>query len=146
RARKVAGGYEIDGRKRAVSRAPCAGMLVVSARTSGGDAERSGTSLFLVESPAAGVKLSPHVALDGTRGADIEFRGVKVKEDALIGPEGGAIDLIEEVSDYAIALLCAEAVGAMQFANDTTLEYLKTRRQFGVPIGSFQALQHRMVD
>ncbi len=66
--------------------------------------------------------------------------------DALIGGVGAALPLIEEVVDFATALLCAEAVGAMQFANDATLEYLKTRKQFGVPIGTFQALQHRMVD
>jgi alkylation response protein AidB-like acyl-CoA dehydrogenase len=71
---------------------------------------------------------------------------VRVPEDALLGREGQALGLIEAVTDYATALVCAEAVGAIRFANDTTLEYLKTRRQFGVPIGTFQALQHRMVD
>ena len=144
RARKESGGYVIDGRKRAVLHAPCAELLVVSARTSGGDAERAGISLFLVDSKA--VAMSPSIMLDSTRGADVALKGVRVSGDALIGPEGGAIDLIEEVTDYAVALLCAEAVGAMHSANEATLEYLKTRKQFGVPIGSFQALQHRMVD
>jgi alkylation response protein AidB-like acyl-CoA dehydrogenase len=143
-ARKVSGGYVLDGRKRAVLRAPCAELLVVSARVSGTDAERAGISLFLVESAA--VAMTPYAMLDGTRGADVELKGVQVAADALVGPEGGAIDLIEETTDYAVALLCAEAVGAMNYANEATLEYLKTRRQFGVPIGSFQALQHRMVD
>jgi alkylation response protein AidB-like acyl-CoA dehydrogenase len=78
--------------------------------------------------------------------ADISFGNVAVPADALIGREGAALPLIEDVIDFATALVCAEAVGAIKFANDTTLEYLKTRKQFGVPIGSFQALQHRMVD
>jgi len=69
-----------------------------------------------------------------------------VGHDALLGTEGGGLPLIEEVVDYATALVCAEAVGAIKYAHDATLDYLKTRRQFGVPIGSFQALQHRMVD
>jgi alkylation response protein AidB-like acyl-CoA dehydrogenase len=144
RARKASGGYVIDGRKRAVLRAPCADLLVVSARLSGADAERAGICLFLVD--AAAVAMTPYAMLDGTRGADVDLKGVQVAADALIGPEGGAIDLIEEATDYALALLCAEAVGAMSYANEATLEYLKTRKQFGVPIGSFQALQHRMVD
>ena len=78
--------------------------------------------------------------------ADIALRGVHVGPDAMLGVEGDALPLIEEVTDFAIALLCAEAVGAIKYANDATLEYLKTRKQFGVPIGAFQALQHRMVD
>jgi alkylation response protein AidB-like acyl-CoA dehydrogenase len=84
--------------------------------------------------------------LDGCVAADVTFKGVRVASDALIGPGGQALPLIEEVVDYATALVCAEAVGAIRYANDATLEYLKTRKQFGVPIGSFQALQHRMVD
>jgi alkylation response protein AidB-like acyl-CoA dehydrogenase len=84
--------------------------------------------------------------LDEMRAADITFTGVRVGADALLGEEGKALPLIEEVVDFATALLCAEAVGTIKYANDATLEYLKTRKQFGVPIGSFQALQHRMVD
>jgi alkylation response protein AidB-like acyl-CoA dehydrogenase len=80
------------------------------------------------------------------RAADIRFSGTTVAADALIGTEGEALPLIEEVVDYATALLGAEAMGAIKYANEATLEYLKTRKQFGVPIGSFQALQHRMVD
>ena len=138
------GGYIIDGRKRAILRAPCADLLVVSARTSGAEADRAGISLFLVD--AAAVAMTSYAMLDGTRGADVDLKGVQVAADALICSEGDAIGLIEEVTDFALALLCAEAVGAMNYANEATLEYLKTRRQFGVPIGSFQALQHRMVD
>jgi alkylation response protein AidB-like acyl-CoA dehydrogenase len=84
--------------------------------------------------------------LDNLRSADVHFAAVGVGADALLGREGDGYSVIEEVVDYATALLCAEAVGAIRFANEATLEYLKTRRQFGVPIGSFQALQHRMVE
>jgi alkylation response protein AidB-like acyl-CoA dehydrogenase len=84
--------------------------------------------------------------LDGTRAADVSFDEVRVPAQALIGAPDRALPLIEEVVDFATALVCAEAVGAIKSANDATLEYLKTRKQFGVAIGSFQALQHRMVD
>jgi alkylation response protein AidB-like acyl-CoA dehydrogenase len=86
------------------------------------------------------------VTVDETRAADVVLKGVEVGDDALVGKQGEALALIEEVVDFATALVCAEAVGAMKQANDATLEYLKTRKQFGVPIGTFQALQHRMVD
>jgi alkylation response protein AidB-like acyl-CoA dehydrogenase len=84
--------------------------------------------------------------VDGQRVADVQLRGVKLGADALLGPLNGALPLIEEATDFATALLCADAVGAMKHANDATLDYLKTRKQFGVPIGGFQALQHRMVE
>src|SRR5258706_4122363 len=144
RAKKVSGGYVIDGRKRAVLPAPCGALLVVSARLSGADAERAGISLFLVD--AAAVAMTPCAMLDGTRGADVDLKGVQVGADALIGPEGGAIGLIEEMTDFALALLCAEAVRAMNYANEATLEYLKTRLQFRVSIRSIPTLHHRIVD
>jgi len=146
RAKRSASGYVIDGVKRVVLHAPCADRLVVSARTSGADADGEGISLFLVDAKAPGVSLAPYRTLDELRAADVTLAKVAVTADALLGPEGAALAVIEEAADYATALLCAEAVGALKFACDTTLEYLKTRRQFGVPIGAFQALQHRMVD
>jgi pimeloyl-CoA dehydrogenase small subunit len=136
----------LDGEKRVVLGAPLADKLVVSARTSGKTADAKGISLFLVDRAAAGVSLRPYVTLDEMRAADVTLKGVEVGADALLGKQGEAGPLIEEVVDFATALLCAEAVGAMKHANDATLEYLKTRKQFGVPIGTFQALQHRMVD
>jgi len=136
----------LDGEKRVVLGAPLADKLVVSARTSGKTADAKGISLFLVDRAAAGVSLRPYATLDEMRAADVVLKGVEVGADALLGKEGEAGPLIEEAVDFATALMCAEAVGAMKHANDATLEYLKTRKQFGVPIGTFQALQHRMVD
>jgi len=133
-------GWEISGEKCVVLGAPMAETLVVSARTD------KGLSLFLVDRGAPGVSLKPCLTVDEMRAADIALKAVKVGAEALLGKEGEALALIEETTDFATALVCAEAVGAMKFACDTTLEYLKTRKQFGVPIGTFQALQHRMVD
>lgn len=146
RAAKSGNGYVIDGEKCVVLHAPAADKFVVSARTSGKDTATKGISLFLVDRNAPGVSLKNYRTADNLRAADITFSGTTVPPTALLGKKGGALPLIEEVVDYATALLCSEAVGAMKFANDATLEYLKTRRQFGVPIGTFQALQHRMVD
>ncbi len=146
RARAADGGWVLDGEKTVVIGAPSADKLIVSARTSGQAGQADGVSLFLVDRGAAGVTLSPCRTVDGQRAADIRFAGVKLAGDALLGAQGAALPLIEEAVDFATALLCADAIGTMKFANDATLEYLKTRKQFGVPIGSFQALQHRMVD
>ena len=139
-------GYVLNGTKRNAANGAAADTLVVSARSSGGDAERDGISLFVVEQGAPGLSTHPLRMLDGTRAADVVLDGVRVSHDAAIGVTGNALPLIEEVTDFATALICAEAVGAIKSANDATLDYLKTRKQFGVPIGSFQALQHRMVD
>jgi alkylation response protein AidB-like acyl-CoA dehydrogenase len=89
------------------------------------------------------VKMRPYRTLDEVRAADVMLAGAAGE---LLGAEGKAMAVIEEVADFATALVCAEAVGAMKFSCETTLEYLKTRKQFGVPIGTFQALQHRIVD
>ena len=146
RAKRSGSGYTIEGEKRAVLHGAAAETLIVSARTSGGDTDPAGISLFLVDRAAAGLTIKDYRTIDELRAADVWLSGVTVPAEALLGAEGQALPLIEEAADYATALLCAEAVGAIRFANETTLEYLKTRRQFGVPIGSFQALQHRMVD
>jgi pimeloyl-CoA dehydrogenase small subunit len=146
RAKKSGSGYVIDGEKCVVIHGPCADKLIVSARTSGNDTDEKGISLFLVDRNAPGVSLKTYRTVDNLRAADIRFSGTTVPANALIGKEGEALLLIEGVVDYATALLCAEAVGAIKYANDATLEYLKTRKQFGVPIGTFQVLQHRMVD
>ena len=134
-AKKAGGNWEITGEKFVVLGAPSADTFVVSAKTD------KGLSLFLVKKESAKVKA--YVTLDEQRAGDVSFSKAPGE---LIGAEGGALPVIEEVMDFATALICAEAVGAMKFACDTTLEYLKTRKQFGVTIGTFQALQHRMVD
>ena len=146
RAEKTDNGYTLEGEKCVVLHAPCADKLIVSARTAGQTTDTDGISLFVLDASAPGVTLTSYRTIDNLRAADVRFAGTVVPANALLGQEGQALPLIEEVVDYATALVCAEAVGAMQFANDTTLEYLKNRKQFGVPIGSFQALQHRMVD
>jgi alkylation response protein AidB-like acyl-CoA dehydrogenase len=146
RARRGGDGFVLDGDKRMVLHGAAADVLLVSARTAGQGTDRHGISLFLVDRAAPGVTVKEYRTIDELRAADINLSGVAVPRDALIGLEGAGLPLIEEVVDYATALLCAEAVGGIRYANDATLEYLKTRRQFGVPIGTFQALQHRMVD
>jgi alkylation response protein AidB-like acyl-CoA dehydrogenase len=139
-------GWRLDGLKRVVVGAPLADLLLVSARTSGQAGDVEGIGLFLVAADASGVSMTSYRNIDNQRAADVRLDGVIVRGDALVGGAGDALPVIEEAVDFGTALLCAEAFGAIQYANDATLEYLKTRKQFGVPIGSFQALQHRMVD
>ena len=146
RAKRSGDGFTLEGEKRAVLHGASADSLIVSARTSGSDTDAAGISLFLVDRGAAGLTVKEYRTIDELRAADVWLSGVAVPADAMLGAEGRGLALIEDAADYATALLCAEAVGAIRFANETTLEYIKNRRQFGVPIGSFQALQHRMVD
>ncbi len=134
------GGWKLDGTKAVVLGAPSADKLIVSARDSGG------VSLFLVDAKAPGLTLRTYPTQDGARAANIKLAGVEVGADALIGAAGRGLSIVERALDYANAALCAEAVGIMSALNEITLEYLKTRKQFGVPIGNFQALQHRMAD
>jgi pimeloyl-CoA dehydrogenase small subunit len=145
-ARPEGGGWVLDGTKSFVLHGDCADRLLVSARVSGARTDRHGIGLFLVDATAAGVTRQGYVNHDGIRAAEIGLAGVRVAAGEAVGEPGEALPLIERVVHGAIAALCAEAVGAMAYAHETTLEYLKTRRQFGVPIGSFQALQHRAVE
>jgi len=144
--RQADGGFVLDGEKRMVVHGEGADLVVVSARTAGEVADAKGISVFVVDPKAHGVSLRGYRTIDGLRAADIAFDGARVGADALIGNEGDGLSLIEAVVDFATALICAEALGVIGYANDATLEYLKTRRQFGAPIGTFQALQHRVVD
>ena len=140
-AAQADGGWVLSGEKSVVIGAVGAQLLVSAATGDGGAA-----SLFVVDANAKGVQLNPSRTADGQRAADVVFDQVKLGADALLGEAGGALALITEAVDFATALLCADAIGAMKSANDATLDYLKTRKQFGVPIGSFQTLQHRMVE
>ena len=145
-ARSGGGGWILEGTKNFALHGDSAGKLIVSARVSGGQRDRSGLALFVVDSNAAGVSRRGYVMQDGVRAADITLSRVHVSTDALLGVAGEALPVIERVVDITIAALCAEAVGAMARAHEITVDYLKIRKQFGVPIGSFQALQHRAVD
>ena len=145
-ARKDGDGYVLNGEKGLVLHGDSALKLIVLARVSGARRDKNGLGLFLVDASAAGVARRGYPTQDGLRGAEIAFANVPVAAGDVIGdPEGGGA-IIERVIEDAIAALCAEAVGAMTEATEITTEYLKTRKQFGVTIGSFQALQHRASD
>ena len=145
-ARRDGGSWILDGEKTVVLHGDSADHLVVSARTAGETRDRPGIGLFLVDANADGVSRSPYPTQDGQRAASVTLTSVHLAEDAAIGKPGDALPLIEEVTDGAIAALCAEAVGIMDDLHSLTVEYLKTRHQFGVPIGDFQVLKHRAVD
>ena len=145
-ARKDGAGYVLNGHKAVVIGAPWADKLVVTARTGGSQRERSGVSVFIVDVSAPGVVLRSYQTVDGRRAAEVYFENVALGAEALIGEEGGSVDLVELVADEACAALCAEAIGAMGVSHQMTLEYSRQRKQFGTPIGKFQVLQHRMVD
>ncbi len=146
RAERRDDGWSISGEKCVVLHAPMAETLVVTARIAGEDDEVSGIGVFAIDASAGGVTMRTFRTVDNLRGADVSFDRVAVPADALLEGAGSAWPIVEEAVDFATVLACAEAVGAMRYANEATLEYLKTRRQFGVPIGAFQALQHRMVE
>lgn len=142
-AKKDGAGYVLDGAKSLSVHGDCADTLIVSARVSGGQRDKAGIGLFLVDAKAPGVTRRGYPTMDGLRAAEVTLAGVKVGADAVIGEPGNAYPLIEQVSDIAIAALAAEAVGAMSAMHEITVDYLKQRKQFGVPIGNFQVLQHR---
>ncbi|SPP92969.1 acyl-CoA dehydrogenase family protein [Bradyrhizobium vignae] len=142
-ARREGEDYVLNGEKSAVIAAPWADYFIVSARTMGNRRDHGGVSLFVVDRRAAGVDLKSFKTIDARRAAEIGLRNVRGQ---LLGNEGEGVTALEACRDRAIGALCAEAVGAMGELNSATLEYSKTRKQFGVTIGSFQVLQHRMVD
>jgi pimeloyl-CoA dehydrogenase small subunit len=142
-ARQDGTAWVLDGAKSVVLHGDCADRLLVTARCAGNRRDRSGIGLFAVDPSAPGVTRRGYPTQDGLRAAEVTLSGVRVThDDAMLD----ALPAIEHVVDEAIAALCAEAVGAMQAMHETTLEYLKTRQQFGRPIGQFQVLQHRSVD
>ncbi|MBL27969.1 MAG: pimeloyl-CoA dehydrogenase small subunit [Rhodospirillaceae bacterium] len=145
-ARRTDGGFVLSGRKSLVLGAAAADRLVVSARSGGDRRSRDGLSLFLVDPASDGITVHDYPTVDGHRAAEVTLTGVNVPSDALIGEEGNALPLIEDTVDRAVIALCAEAVGIMATMQAQTVEYLKGRSQFGVPIAKFQALQHRAVD
>ena len=145
-ARKHGAGYVVNGHKAVVIGAPWASHLIVTARTAGAQRDAEGVSVFLVDRTAKGVVTRDYPTVDGLRASEVFFDTVSVPADALIGPPGGALPLVELVVDEAIAATCAEACGVLRRLHVGTLEYTKQRKQVGAPIASFQVLQHRMVD
>ena len=137
-------GYILNGEKTVVFNGAVAHAMVVSARTSGEHSDEDGISLFIVDAAAA--EKTSYRLMDGQLVANVRFDNVKLGVDALLGEAGAGFAAIKAVSNEAILSLCAQALGIMGKLNATTLEYTKTREQFGVVIGSFQALQHRMVE
>jgi pimeloyl-CoA dehydrogenase small subunit len=145
-ARKDGSNYVLDGAKTLIVHGDCADKLIVSARLAGERRDQQGIGLFLVDADAAGLWRRGYPTVDGLRAAEVTLAGVRVGAEAVIGEPGNAFPLIARVVDAAIAALAAEAVGAMVAMHQLTVDYLKTRKQFGVPIGSFQVLQHRAAD
>jgi pimeloyl-CoA dehydrogenase small subunit len=143
-AKRNGAGWVLDGEKSVVLHGDCADKFLLTARTGGGQRERNGIGLFLVDAKAPGVTRRPYPTQDGTRAAEVAFAGVRAEE--VLGDPGGALPAVEQVADEAIAALCSEAVGVMTVLHETTVEYMKTRKQFGRAIGEFQVLQHRAVD
>lgn len=139
-------GYQLNGRKTLVLHGDTAGLLLVLARTSGERADHSGLTLFVVDTDAAGVTLKGFDTLDGRRAANVEFKNVHLTTDCVLGTVGNAYARVDAALDCTIAVLCAEAAGAMDVLIEMTAEHLRTRKQFGAPLAKFQVLQHRMAD
>ena len=145
-AKKDGSGWVLNGAKAVVIGGPYATHFIVTARTGGGQRDQDGVSVFIVEKDAAGVSTRDYPTVDGFRASEVTFENVKLGADALIGPEGQAMPLIEKVVDEAVVATCGEACGVLAKLHEGTLEYTKQRKQFGQPISAFQVLQHRMVD
>lgn len=139
-------GWVLSGVKGVVSAGDTADLLLVSARTSGAPFDEDGISLFLVQGDAAGIAKRAYPRIEGGRAAELTFDQVTLDGAALLGEAGKGFSCLERAIGYGVLALCAESLGAMEVVKQSTLEYLQTRKQFGVPIGSFQALQHRMAD
>ena len=148
RAERTSDGWVLTGAKGVVDQAAQAAFFVVSARVAGRDDDAAGIGLFVVPANAAGVSLRDYRKIDGGRAAEVRFERVVLPADAALGEHDGeqGAALLERVLGYGLLALSAEALGAMDVAKAHTLEYLRTRKQFGMPIGSFQAMQHRMAD
>ncbi len=145
-AKREGDGYRLDGHKSVVFHADSADSVIVAARTAGAPTDAEGITLFLIRRDSPGLGLRAYATVDGLRAAEISLQSVRVGLADVIGPPDGGLPLMERVIDQGITAVCAEAVGIMSTLVKATQEYLKIRVQFGVPIGSFQVLQHRAVD
>jgi alkylation response protein AidB-like acyl-CoA dehydrogenase len=139
-------GYIVNGRKTVVLNGGLADRILVSVRTAGERRDRDGISLLLVDGTSVGLQRIRYQTVNGDQAAELVFHDVTVPAEHLLGVEGAALPAIEQAIDRATLAICAEAVGAMEVLYRRTVEYSRLRKQFGVPIGSFQALQHRMVE
>lgn len=140
------GEYRLNGSKSMVLNGGAATLLIIPARTSGQQIEADGITLFAVPAGAEGVTRRAYPTVDAHQAAEVGLANVAVGSDAVLGDIGSGLDILREVVDEATLAVCAESIGIMQTMQDKTVAYSKERVQFGVPIGSFQALQHRMVD
>jgi pimeloyl-CoA dehydrogenase small subunit len=145
-AKRNGSGWLLDGSKTVVSHGEAAEQIVVSARTSGDRYDADGITLFLVDATASGLARRSYVSRDDTRAADISLSNVSVTDVNVLGEVGKGLPIIQRVVDAGIAATAGETVGAMEAMNEMTLEYSKTRVQFGNPIGSYQVVQHRLAD
>ena len=145
-ARKDGDGWRLSGRKSVVLGGDSADRILVTARTQGEARDAAGIGIFMVDAAAEGLARRGYANQDGSRAAEIALDGVRVAGTDVVGDPAGGLPLLERVSDAAIAALCAEAIGTMAAMHRLTVDYLKVRKQFGVPIGAFQVLQHKAVD
>ena len=145
-ADKSTNGWVLNGAKGVVSFGEQAQWLLVSARVSGEQFDEQGIALFLVPGDAKGLSWRSYQRFDGGRASELKLDNVPLGEGALLGTTTDGFAVLGRIFDYALLALASESIGAMDVAKQFTLEYLQTRKQFGVPIGSFQALQHRMAD
>lgn len=145
-AKRTDGGYVLNGYKAVVLNAPAADFLVVSARTDGEQRDAQGVSLFVVPQDAPGLSRRDYPTVDAFRASEVTLKNVEVGADALLGEVGGGLPILQQAVDEGTLAVGAEAVGCMEVLYKDTVEYCKTRKQFGQPIGKFQVLQHRMVD
>lgn len=145
-ARKEGGNYVLNGHKSMVANAETASQIIVSARTGGGQIDKAGISLFIVDADAQGVTLTNFPTVDGLRASEISFENVAVQSSALIGAEGEGFAVLQAVANDAIVALGAEAVGAMEVLYKDTVAYTQEREQFDHALSEFQVLQHRMVE
>jgi alkylation response protein AidB-like acyl-CoA dehydrogenase len=145
-AQKNDSGYVLNGHKAVVLNGPSANLFVVSARTSGTQRSPNGITLFLVDANAPGISRRDYPTVDALRASEVRFENVSVPRSAVLGKVGKGLDTILQAVDNATMAIGAEAVGCMEVLYKATVEYCKTREQFGQPIGKFQVLQHRMVD
>jgi alkylation response protein AidB-like acyl-CoA dehydrogenase len=145
-AKKDGAGYVLNGHKAVVYAAPWATHLLVTARTGGGQRDAEGLSLFLIDASGPGIVRRDYPTVDGFQASEIYFENAAISADSLLGEEGGALPLIEQIVDQATVGVCAEAIGVTARLHQGTLDYTQQRQQFGQPISRFQVLQHRMVD